>query len=141
MSSSDSSPVMNAHRKQGQSQNPRRSNKMILQIYTIIHTLLSLIAIFTGFVVLFGLFAGKRLDGWTKWFLITAVATTVTGFFLSVSRNHARHQAWYHFVSRPLDDYLRALRKTSRRRVALDLCRRCRADFVFQRLRRGRAVI
>ena len=54
---------------------------MILHIYTIIHTLLSLIAIFTGFVVLFGLFAGKRLDGWTKWFLITAVATTVTGFF------------------------------------------------------------
>ena len=27
---------------------------MILQIYTIIHTLISLIAIFTGFVVLFG---------------------------------------------------------------------------------------
>ena len=54
---------------------------MILQIYTIIHTLLSLIAIFTGFVVVFGLFAGKRLDAWTKWFLITAVATTVTGFF------------------------------------------------------------
>src|SRR5438552_12930217 len=81
MSSSDSSPVMNAHRKQGQSQNPRRSNKMILQIYTIIHTLISLAAIFTGFVVLFGLFGGKRLDGWTKWFLVTAVATTVTGFF------------------------------------------------------------
>ena len=54
---------------------------MILHIYTIIHTLISLIAIFTGFVVLFGLFAGNRVDGWTKWFLITAVATTVTGFF------------------------------------------------------------
>jgi hypothetical protein len=54
---------------------------MILHIYTIIHTLISLIAIFTGFVVLFGLLAGNRLDGWTKWFLITAVATTVTGFF------------------------------------------------------------
>ena len=25
--------------------------------------------------------AGKRLDGWTKWFLVTAVATTITGFF------------------------------------------------------------
>jgi hypothetical protein len=25
--------------------------------------------------------AGDRLDGWTKWFLVTAVATTVTGFF------------------------------------------------------------
>ena len=54
---------------------------MILQIYTIIHTLISLVAIVTGFVVLFGLLGSKRLDAWTKWFLITAVATTVTGFF------------------------------------------------------------
>jgi len=54
---------------------------MILHIYTIIHTLVSLVAIFTGFVVLFGLLAGQRLDNWTKWFLITAVATTATGFF------------------------------------------------------------
>jgi hypothetical protein len=53
---------------------------MILQIYTIIHTVISLIAIFTGFVVLFGMIAGKRLDRWTKWFLISAVATTITGF-------------------------------------------------------------
>jgi hypothetical protein len=54
---------------------------MILQIYTIVHTLISLIAIFTGIIVLCGLLSGNRLDGWTKWFLITAVATTVTGFF------------------------------------------------------------
>ena len=54
---------------------------MILQIYTIIHTLISLVAIFTGIVVAFGMLADSRLDGWTKWFLITAVATTVTGFF------------------------------------------------------------
>jgi hypothetical protein len=54
---------------------------MILQIYTIIHTLISLVAIFTGLVVLLGLLGGKRLDSWTKWFLITAVATTITGFF------------------------------------------------------------
>jgi hypothetical protein len=54
---------------------------MILQIYTIIHTLISLVAIFTGFVVVFGMLAGERLDGWTKWFLITTVATSVTGFF------------------------------------------------------------
>ena len=53
----------------------------MLQIYTIIHTVISLIAIFTGLVVAFGMLAGKRLDSWTKWFLITAVATTVTGFF------------------------------------------------------------
>jgi len=54
---------------------------MILLIYTIIHTVISLIAIFTGIAVLFGMLAGKRLDGWTKWFLITAIATTITGFF------------------------------------------------------------
>jgi hypothetical protein len=54
---------------------------MILHIYTIIHTLISLIAIFAGFVVLFAMLSGNRASGWTKWFLITAVATTVTGFF------------------------------------------------------------
>src|SRR6202023_478085 len=54
---------------------------MILQIYTIIHTLISLVAIFTGRVCVFGMLAGDRLDVWTKWFLVTAVATTVTGFF------------------------------------------------------------
>jgi hypothetical protein len=54
---------------------------MILQIYTIIHTLISLVAIFTGLVVVSGMLGGDRLDGWTKWFLVTAVATTVTGFF------------------------------------------------------------
>jgi hypothetical protein len=54
---------------------------MILAVYTIIHTLISLAGIFTGFIVLFGLLAGKRLAGWTKWFLITNVATSVTGFF------------------------------------------------------------
>jgi hypothetical protein len=52
-----------------------------LHIYTIIHTLISLVAILTGLVVVFGMLAGNRLDGWTKWFLITAVATTVTAFF------------------------------------------------------------
>jgi len=53
---------------------------MILHVYTTVHTLISLVGIFTGFVVLFGLLAGKRLDGWTKWFLITTMATSVTGF-------------------------------------------------------------
>jgi hypothetical protein len=54
---------------------------VILQIYTIIHVLISLVGIFTGLIVLFGMLAGKRLDGWTKWFLVTTVLTSVTGFF------------------------------------------------------------
>jgi len=43
--------------------------------------LISLAAIFSGFVVVFGMLAGDRRDVWTKWFLVTAVATTITGFF------------------------------------------------------------
>ena len=54
---------------------------MILHIYTILHTLISFVAIFTGLIVLFGMLAGERLDGWTKWFLITTGLTSVTGFF------------------------------------------------------------
>jgi hypothetical protein len=54
---------------------------MILRVYTQIHVLISLVGIFTGLIVLFGMLAGKRLDGWTKWFLITTVLTSVTGFF------------------------------------------------------------
>jgi len=49
--------------------------------YTLFHVALSLIGIFSGFVVLFGLLAAKRLDGWTALFLASTVATSVTGFF------------------------------------------------------------
>jgi hypothetical protein len=37
---------------------------MILRVYTQIHVLISLVGIFTGLIVLFGMLAGKRLvDG------------------------------------------------------------------------------
>jgi hypothetical protein len=54
---------------------------MILRVYTQIHVLISLVGILTGLIVLLGMLAGKRLDRWTKWFLITTVLTSVTGFF------------------------------------------------------------
>ena len=53
---------------------------MILTIYTIIHVVISLVGIASGFVVMYGLFNGKQLDGWTRLFLATTVATSVTGF-------------------------------------------------------------
>jgi hypothetical protein len=49
-------------------------------IYTWIHTLLSLVAIVAGFVVLLGLFASRRRDGWAAIFLAAAVLTSATGF-------------------------------------------------------------
>jgi hypothetical protein len=47
---------------------------------TIVHVLLSLIGIFSGFVVVFGLLVAKRLGGWTTLFLASTVLTSVTGF-------------------------------------------------------------
>ena len=48
--------------------------------FTFFHVLLSLIGIFSGVVVVFGLITAKRLDGWTLVFLVTTLATSVTGF-------------------------------------------------------------
>jgi hypothetical protein len=53
---------------------------MSTSTFTLGHVLLSLAGIGSGFVVLFGLLARKRLDGWTALFLTTTVATSVTGF-------------------------------------------------------------
>jgi hypothetical protein len=53
---------------------------MSLATFTFVHVLISLVAIASGFVVVFGLLGGKRLDGWTALFLTTTVLTSVTGF-------------------------------------------------------------
>jgi hypothetical protein len=47
---------------------------------TKVHVVISLIAIFSGLVVAFGMLANQRLDRWTTVFLITTVATSATGF-------------------------------------------------------------
>src|SRR5207249_2258956 len=48
--------------------------------FTLVHVLLSLVGIGAGFVVVAGLLTRKRLNGWTALFLVTTVATSVTGF-------------------------------------------------------------
>src|SRR5580700_6692320 len=53
---------------------------MSLGTFTFVHVLISLVGIASGLVVVFGLLAGKRLDGWTSLFLTTTVLTSVTGF-------------------------------------------------------------
>jgi hypothetical protein len=59
--------------------------------FTFVHVLLSLIGIFAGIIVMFGLFDGKRLDGWTAVFLVSIVATSVTGFLLPFHRFMPSH--------------------------------------------------
>jgi hypothetical protein len=53
---------------------------MTTATYTLMHVLISLIGIVSGFVVMYGLLSGKRLDRWTALFLTSTVATSVTGF-------------------------------------------------------------
>lgn len=53
---------------------------MSISTYTTVHVVISLVGILSGFIVLFGLLADKRLDGWTALFLVTTVATSMTGF-------------------------------------------------------------
>jgi len=51
-----------------------------LSTFTLLHVIISLAGIGSGFIVLFGLLNGKRLDGWTASFLTTTVLTSLTGF-------------------------------------------------------------
>jgi hypothetical protein len=53
---------------------------MTTSTFTLVHVLLSLVGIGSGFLVVYGLLRGKRFDGATAIFLITTVLTSLTGF-------------------------------------------------------------
>jgi hypothetical protein len=53
---------------------------MSIGTYTILHVILSLIGIGSGFIVLFGLIKGKLLTPWNAVFLVTTILTSLTGF-------------------------------------------------------------
>jgi hypothetical protein len=52
-----------------------------MKTFTLIHVAISLVGILSGLVVMCGLLTAKRLDGWTRFFLVTTIATSATGFF------------------------------------------------------------
>jgi hypothetical protein len=53
---------------------------MSLATFTQFHVIISLIGILSGIVVVLGMLSAKRMPGLTALFLITTVATSVTGF-------------------------------------------------------------
>ena len=57
---------------------------MTTSTFTLVHVLISLVGIGSGFIVVYGLLTGRRLDGWTATFLATTILTSVTGFFFPV---------------------------------------------------------
>jgi len=51
-----------------------------LETFTAFHVALSLAGIASGCVLVFGWTTGKRFDRWTTTFLVTTIATSLTGF-------------------------------------------------------------
>jgi hypothetical protein len=51
-----------------------------MSTYTVVHVILSLIGIGSGFIVLYGLLTASRMNGMTLVFLATTIATSATGF-------------------------------------------------------------
>ena len=52
-----------------------------LATFTLLHGVISLVGIATGFVVVLGMLRADRLSSWTAIFLATTILTSVTGFF------------------------------------------------------------
>ena len=59
---------------------------MNITTLTLVHTIISIVAITAGLVVVGGLIAGARIDGWTGIFLVTTALTSITGFFFPFAR-------------------------------------------------------
>jgi len=69
---------------------------MILSIFTLAHVAISLVGIFSGFVVAYALINAKQLDGWTSVFLWTTVLTSVTGYmFWGWRSSHSIAVTWW----------------------------------------------
>ena len=57
---------------------------MSLEAFTVLHVVISMIAIFVGFVVLGGMFSNAALAGWTAFFLVMTILTSLTGFLFPI---------------------------------------------------------
>jgi hypothetical protein len=54
---------------------------MSLATFTLVHVLISLVAIAAGLIAMIGLLGSRPMRGWTALFLATTILTSVTGFF------------------------------------------------------------
>lgn len=53
---------------------------MTVSTFTKLHVVISLVGISSGLMVVFGMLAERRRDGWTTLFLASTVLTSLTGF-------------------------------------------------------------
>ncbi|MDZ4367618.1 MAG: hypothetical protein U0987_11425 [Afipia sp.] len=59
---------------------------MSLATFTVLHLIISMIAIGLGFIVAGGLLASNRMPGWTLWFLVLTILTNATGFLFPFTK-------------------------------------------------------
>jgi hypothetical protein len=52
--------------------------------FTVLHVVISLIAIAAGFIVVFGMLRSQGLPGWTALFLTATILTSATGFLFPI---------------------------------------------------------
>jgi hypothetical protein len=69
---------------------------MTVHTFTLAHVVLSLVGIGSGLIVVFGMMAGKRLNGLTALFLLTTIATSATGFGFPVEDCAGDHHGDFH---------------------------------------------
>jgi hypothetical protein len=64
---------------------------MSVSTFTLVHVIISLVAIAAGFVVLFGLLGSNRMSGMTALFLAMTILTTATGFLFPFTKLFPSH--------------------------------------------------
>ncbi len=64
---------------------------MLLRAFTIFHVIISLLGIAAGFVVMVGMVNSNPMNSWTLFFLVTTMATSVTGFMFPVKKLMPSH--------------------------------------------------
>lgn len=63
----------------------------LLVALTLVHTLISLVGILTGFVVLAAMLDDRHPRGWVRWFLVTTILTSATGYLFPVTKVMPSH--------------------------------------------------
>lgn len=59
---------------------------MSLASFTVLHLIISMIAIAFGFVVVGSIFSSNRSPQWTAWFFVLTILTSVTGFLFPFTK-------------------------------------------------------
>jgi hypothetical protein len=57
-----------------------------MELFTLVHVIISLVSIGAGFVVIYGFLTANRFDIWTAVFLAATVLTSVTGFLFPITQ-------------------------------------------------------